>query len=77
MRKKKERRKKEYDKIQLFRRSVSQLPRTQWYVHECFLRTARQYHSLCVLGLGFVASLANIWVINNYGKFKISIAIPK
>ena len=37
--------------------------------------TARQYHSLCMLGLGFVASLAIIWVIRNYGKFKISIAI--
>ena len=37
--------------------------------------TARQYHSLCMLGLGFVASLAIIWVIRNYGKFKISVAI--
>jgi len=27
--------------------------------------------------LGFVASLAIIWVIHNYGKFKISVAIPK
>ena len=42
-----------------------------------FLRTARQYHSLCMLGLGFVASLAIILVIQNYGKFKISVAIPK
>jgi len=41
------------------------------------LGTARQYHSLCMLGLGFVASLAIIWVIHNYGKFKISVAIPK
>jgi len=30
-----------------------------------------------MLGLGFVASLAIIWVIQKYGKFKISIAIPK
>ena len=42
-----------------------------------FLWTARQYHSLCTLGLGFVASLAIIRVIHNYGKFKISVAIPK
>jgi len=28
-----------------------------------------------MLGLGFVASLAIIWVIHNYGKFKISVAI--
>jgi len=27
------------------------------------LWTARQYYSLCMLGLGFVASLAIIWVI--------------
>jgi len=27
--------------------------------------------------LGFVASLAVIRVIHNYGKFKISVAIPK
>ena len=27
-------------------------------------------HSLCILGLGFVASLAIIRVIHNYGKFK-------
>jgi len=44
---------------------------------QVLLWTARQYHSLCVLGLGFVASLAIIWVIHNYGKFKISVAIPK
>jgi len=37
----------------------------------------RQYHSLSMLGLGFVASLAIIWVIQKYGKFKISVAIPK
>jgi len=42
-----------------------------------FFLTARQYHSLCMLGLGFAASLVIIWVIHNYGKFKISIAIPK
>jgi len=30
------RRKKEDDEIRLFRRSVSQLPRTQRYVRECF-----------------------------------------
>ena len=35
-----------------------------------FLWTARQYHSLCMLSLGFVASLAVIRVIHNYGKFK-------
>ena len=29
-----------------------------------------------MLGLGFVASLAILWVIHNYGKFKISVAIP-
>jgi len=39
-----------------------------------FLWTARQYHSLCMLGLGFVASWVIIRVI---GKFKISVAIPK
>ena len=60
---------KDDDEIQLFRQSVSQLPRTQRYVHK--------YHSLCMLGLGFVASLAIIRVIHNYGKFKISVAIPK
>ena len=38
--------------------------------------TAKQYHSVCMLGLGFVA-LAIIWVIQKYGKFKISVAIPK
>ena len=27
-----------------------------------------------MLGLGFVASLAIIWEIQNYGKFKISVA---
>ena len=32
---------------------------------------------LCMLGLGFVASLAIIRVIHDYRKFKISIAIPK
>ena len=37
-----------------------------------FLWTARQHHSLCMLGLGFAASLAIIRVIHNYGKFKIS-----
>ena len=26
---------------------------------------------------GFVAALAIIWVIHNYGKFEISLAIPK
>ena len=30
-----------------------------------------------MLGLGFVASLAVVWVIHNYGKFQISVAIPK
>jgi len=30
-----------------------------------------------MLGLGFVASLAIIPVIHNYGKFKISVAITK
>ena len=30
-----------------------------------------------MLGLGFVASLAIIRVKHNYGKFKISVAIPK
>jgi len=33
---KKEGRKEEDDEIQLYRRSVSQLPRTQRYVRECF-----------------------------------------
>ena len=33
--------------------------------------------SLRMLGLGFVASLTIIWVMHNYGKFKISVAIPK
>ena len=42
-----------------------------------FFELPRQYHSLCMLGLGFAASLVIIWVIHNYGKFKISIAIPK
>ena len=36
-----------------------------------------KYHSLCMLGLGFAASLAIIWVVHKYDKFKISIAIPK
>ena len=35
---------------------------------------ARQYHSFCMLGLGFVASMA---INYNYGKFKISVAVPK
>jgi len=30
-----------------------------------------------MLGFGFVASLAIIWVTHNYRKFKISVAIPK
>ena len=42
-----------------------------------FLRTARQFHSLCMLGFGFVASLAIIRVIRNHGKFKVSFAISK
>ena len=41
------------------------------------LWTVKQYHSICVLGLGFVASLAIIWLIHNYGKFEISFAIAK
>jgi len=92
------RRRKKDDEIRLFRRSVSQLPRTQRYVRECFCELlgivsepdppsdfprvwfrdyARQYHPLCMLALRFVTSLAVIWVIHNYGKFKISVAIPK
>ena len=41
--------------------------------------TDKQYHSLCMFGLEFVASLAIIWVIHNYGNFQniISVAIPK
>ena len=37
----------------------------------------RQYHSICMLCLGFLASFAIFRVIHNYGKFKISFAIPK
>ena len=75
--KKKKEEKEDDDKIRLFRGSVSQFLRTQRYVCEYYFFIARQYHSLCMLGLGFVASLAIIWVIHNYGKFKISVAIPK
>ena len=55
MRKKKE----EDDEIQLFRQSVSQLTLTQRYVCEYFCELLGSiYHSLRMLGLGFVASLA-------------------
>ena len=55
-----------------FQRSVSQLPCTQMYVR-VFLWTSRQHHSICMLGLGFIASLVIIWVIHNYGEFEISL----
>ena len=70
------RKKKKDDEIRLFRRSVSQLPRTQRYVRECFCELLDST-ILCMLGLGFVASLAIIRVIHNYGKFKNPVAIPK
>jgi len=44
---------------------------------EYFCEMLGSYHSLCMLGLGFVASFTTIRVIHNYGKFKISAAIPK
>jgi len=72
----KEERKKD-DEIQLFQGSVSQLPCTQRYVREYFCELLGSIISLSMLGLGFVASLPFIWVIHNYGKFKISVAIPK
>jgi len=74
--KKKKKEEEEDDKIQLFRRSVSQLPRSQRYVSEYFCELLGSI-ILCMLSLWFVASLATIWVIHNYGKFKISVAIPK
>jgi len=77
MRKKKKKRKKEDDEMRLFRWSVSQLPRTQSCIHKYFYELLGGIISLCMLGLGFVASLAIIQVIHNYGKFKISVAIPK
>ena len=44
-----------------------------------FLQTARQYHSLCMLGFwslyNVVASLAIVRVIHSHGKLKISFAI--
>ena len=56
MRKKKE---EDDDEIQLFRQAVSQLPLTQKYVCEYFCEMVGSiYHSLCMLDLGFVASLA-------------------
>jgi len=70
------RRKKEDDEIRLFRRSVSQLPRTQRYVCKCFCELLGSI-ILSASWFGVVASLAIIWVIHNYGKFKISIVIPK
>ena len=70
-------RKKKDDEIQLFRQSVSQLPRTQRYVREYLCELLGSIILSACLGLGFVASLAVIQVIHNYGKFKISVAIPK
>jgi len=62
--------------IQLFQWSVSRLLCTQRYICEYFMNHQAVSFSLHAW-FGVVASLAIIWVTHNYGKFKISVAIPK
>ena len=73
------RKKKEDDEIRLFRRSASQLPRTQRYVRKySYELPGSIILSACLAAwLGVCSFLAIIQVIHNYGKLKISIAIPK
>jgi len=75
---KKERKKDDDDKdeIRLFWWCVSQLPYTQRYICEYFMNHQAVSFSLHAW-FGVLASLAIIWVTHNYGKFKISVAIPK
>ena len=73
---KEERKNEEDDEIRLFRGLFLSSHILKGTFVSIFVN-CRQYHALCMLGLGFVASLAIIWVIHNYGKLKISVAIPK
>jgi len=53
---------------------------TNWWKNPIFVIvfvTARQYHSICMLGLGFVAALTIILLIHHYRKLEISFTIPE
>ena len=64
--------KKEDDEIGLVQRLVSRLLRTLRYVCECFCVIL----SACLVW-AFVASLVVFLLLHQYGKFEISLAIPK
>jgi len=71
------RKKKEDDQIQLFDGLFLSSRIVNGMLVSIFVNCQAVSLSLRMLGLGFVASLTIIWVMHNYGKFKISIAIPK
>ena len=72
----KERRKK-MTKLDFSPRLVHRLPRTLKYVCECVcVLLGSNVLSACLVW-GFVASLAVILLVHQYGPIKISLAIPK
>ena len=73
MRKKKE----EDDEIGILQQLVSRLPRTLRYVSECFCELLGSVILSACLVWAFVASLAVFLLVYQYGKFEISLAIPK
>ena len=58
-------------------RLVHRLPRTLRYVRECFCELLGSVILSACLVWDFVASLAIILLVHQYGKFEISLAIPK
>ena len=80
MRKKEEeerRRRKKMTKSEFSPRLVHRLPRALRYVCECFCELLGNNILSACLVWGFVASLAVILLVHQYGKIEISMAIPK
>ena len=64
-------------KLEFSPRLVHRLPRALRYVCECFCELLGTNILSACLVWGFVVSLAVIVLVHQYGKIKISIAIPK
>jgi len=74
---KKESRKKKDDELGLLYQSVSRLWHILRYIHEYVCQLLGSIILSAFLVWGLVASLAIILLVHHYGKFEISLAIPK
>ena len=71
------RKKKEDDEIGVFHEFVSELLHTLRYVREYFGELLGSIIPSACLVWGFVAQLAVVLLVYQYGKIEISLAVPK